>query len=271
MPARRLLLLLLFLTPWTVSGQLSGLGIEAAWEAMAHGQFPEAHRLFAAERQLRPADREVRLGEALSLLELQPRTHARIRRGAELLDELLEEDSGDEIGARARYFRARLEHVHRLSPDPASSVPHYERLIEAHPDHPLAGQALAKLALVKLYREQPAAELKAAFAELDQRSAGVADPAARRDLHLILAEASLRLQLGEEEALRHFLAAMGAGVLLRPVLADTLARIGELAAQLGEIGLARAHYGRFLAEFPRDPRWLLIAERMAALPVPDEP
>jgi hypothetical protein len=212
------------------------------------------------------------LGEALSWLQIQPHTEARVRRGVEILDGLLAEDGRDEVGARARYFRARAEQVHRLSAAPEAAVAHYERLIAEHPAHALAGQAVVKLALIRLYDAKLAdAERGRVLAEFGARAPAMPDAASRRDLHLALGEAALRLGLGEGVALDHFVAALEAGVVSRPVRADTLVRTGELARELGRVELARRHYALFAAEFPRDPRRLLVVERLAALGGEGEP
>ncbi len=241
------------------------------WKALANGLSGNALERFSAVQTVHPEDREARLGEALSLLQLQPHTDSRVRRAVDLLDALLNENPTDELGARALYFRGRAEQVHRLTPEPLAAERHYERLIETHPGHPLAGQAAVKLALIRLYRPQTPEALADAFADFTARARSLPNAAARRDLHLVLGEAALRLDMGEAAALDHFLAALEAGILLRPIRADTLARVGELAAELGRADLARRHYAAFIAEFPRDPRRLVVEERLAALPSPTAP
>jgi len=242
-----------------------------AWRALAEGLFSDANELFSAARAAHPGDRAAQLGEALSLLQLQPHTNSRVQRGVNMLEALLAEDTADEIGVRARYFRARAEHVHRLSPTPLAAASHYERVISEHPAHPLAGQATVKLALIRLYRMQTPVELAFEFSGFTERASTLPSAAARRDLHLILGEAALRLDLGEAAALDHFLAALDVGIELRPMRADTLVRVGELAAELSRPDIARAHYAAFMEEFPRDPRFLAVSERHAALPSPATP
>lgn len=249
-----------------------GLRAEAsahhAWQDVARGLFPDANAAFSIAAKTRPEDRGARLGQALTLLQLQPRTDARVRHAEALLTGLLDESTEDEIAANARYFLARLEQNHRSPANSSAAFAHYEKLLVEHPAHPLAGQALVKLALLSLYREQGAGELRAAFADFSRRASSlpVGDTASRRDLHLVLGEAALRFHLGDQAALEHFVAALNAGIRLRPVRADTLVRIGELAADLGQPALARRHYDLFIAEFPRDPRRLAVSEHLAALP-----
>lgn len=235
------------------------------WEALSSGMFSEAHESFAAELETQPADRDARLGAAVSLLLLQPRTETRLIAAIERLETLLAENEVDEVGLNARYFRARIEHVHRLPAAPLTAIGHYEKLIAIRPDHPVAEQALVKLAILRIYGASDAADRRARFAYFDSRVGIVRDIGARRDLHLALGEAALRFHLGDEPALEHFVAALEAGIRLRPLRADTLVRVGELAGALGRPELARAHYRTFLDEFPRDPRQLAVRQRFEAL------
>lgn len=236
-----------------------------AWEATASGLFADAHAIFSGQPDDPASWREIRLGLAVNLLQLQPKTDGRINDAAALLDELLAERTTDPVGIDARYFRARLEHIHRSPAAPAAAIPHYERLITEHPDHPLAGQALVKLALIRLYRPQSDRQRADTFATLSARASGVSSAPARRDLHLVLGEAALRLDLGDQAALDHFLGALDAGIQLHPVRADTLVRIGQLAATLHLPEVSARHYQLFLDEFPRDPRRLAVTQRLDGL------
>ncbi len=237
-----------------------------AWAAAATGLFADAHAHFATQAPDSDgvADHEAQLGRAVTLLQLQPKTETRIRAAADVLDTLLASTSG-EIAANARFFRARIEHVHRSTPDLPAAVQHYERLIADHPGHPLAEQAVVKLAIIQLYRQQSRPDLEMRFTEFAARTEDLASTGARRDLHLLLGETALRFNLGERAALDHFLAALEAGILLRSVRADTLVRSGELAVRLGQTDVARHHYQLFLDEFQRDPRRLTITQHLAAL------
>lgn len=236
-----------------------------AWEATASGLFADAHILFSGQLDNAASRRETRLGLAVNLLQLQPKTDGRINEAAALLDALLAEQTEDSVGVEARYFRARLEHLHRAPANPEAAISHYECLVAEHPDHPLAGQALVKLALIRLYRAQPAAQRAEVFAALSARARSVAFASARRDLHLVLGEAALRLDLGDRAALDHFLGALDAGIQLHPVRADTLVRVGLLAAALQLPEIAARHHQLFLDEFPRDPRRLAVIQHLASL------
>ncbi|EIQ00530.1 hypothetical protein OpiT1DRAFT_05075 [Opitutaceae bacterium TAV1] len=243
-----------------------------AWDDIARGLFHEAHQAFAAAGDTGDTgdtDRETRLGTALTLLQLQPKTDANIRRAATLLTRLHEENPGDETGLAALYYLGRIEHLHRTPADPEAAARYYRELISTRPDHPLAGQARVKLALIELYRSGGRPEDRAqTVARLTPLADRQPDAASRRDLHLVLGEAALRFGLGSQLALDHFRAALEAGILRATLRADTLVRCGELARELGHADEARRYYETFLADFRRDVRRRTITETLAALSSP---
>lgn len=236
------------------------------WRDTAASLFSDAHAGFKLQ-----TSREASLGEALTLLQLQPKTERKIAAATALLEGIIADGTDDEAGINALYFLGRIAQVHRMPVNPSAAVVHYTRLIEAHPSHPLAGQARVKLALIALYRIQSADERATAFARFSALGPDQPDPASRRDLHLLLGEAALRFDLGKSAAFDHFTAAFDAGILRPTLEADTLVRLGELARELQHHDLSRLHYGRFLAEFPRDNRRRMITEALASLPPPASP
>ncbi len=82
-----------------------------------------------------------------------------------------------------------------------------------------------------------------------------------------MADAALRFGYADAIALDHLLAADRAGIARAITQRDTLIRIAELARRADRPDIAAAYYGRFLQQFPRDARRLLVQERLAALPV----
>lgn len=238
----------------------------SAWQTTSTGLFNDAHTLFSAHSTLHPTDRETRLGEAMTLLQLQPKTERLITRSVALLDALIKENAHDEIGLNARYFRGRIEHIHRTPADPAAALSHYAQLHHDHPTHPLAAQALIKIALIELYQPQPPEALAASFHTLTEKAHALPPGYGRRDLHLVLGEASLRLGLGDSSARFHFTEALREGISAPTLRADVLVRLGELARILGDTEEARLHYQAFLDQFPRDSRRLMISQRLSNLP-----
>lgn len=238
--------------------------LREAWEAAAQGRFAEAQHAFALQ-----TGREAQLGAALNLLQMQPRTEAKVAQAAEQLAALVAADPDDQTGISALYFLARIEHIARYTPDLEAAARHYRRLIETHPRHPLAGQAIVKLAIITLYAPDAArtpAETRAHYDAFDARTGRLPTLATQRDLHLVLGDAALRLRLGDDLALRHYLAALQAGILRPPLRADTLIKTGELARDLRQTDLARVQLQTFLDEFPRDTRRLAVGDTLATLP-----
>lgn len=232
-----------------------------AWQSVASSLFRDSYDVFAKQ-----SDRESLLGQAVTLLQLQPKTDGNVTKAAAIFDQILAVREDDEVGINARYFRGRIEHVHRSPINLPAAAENYKKLIAAHPAHPLAGQALVKLSLIELYRIQPADDLKRAFARFVSAAGKLNDTATRRDLYLILGDTALRFDLGKALALDQFLAAREAGILRTTLEADTLVRIGEIARELNRTDIARAHYAQFLANFPRDNRRQMIIDALAALP-----
>jgi hypothetical protein len=259
--ARLLLPLLVLATaPFARSAGEQAGSLRAAWAEVALNLFADAHRSFAAL----PGD-EARLGEAITGLQLQPKTAARVERSAAVLRRLAEGTNDPDLSAMARFYLARVEHFHRLQPDLAAAMEGYAELIRRHPGHPLADEALARMASIELYQPAEPGERAALVDRYGALAADLPMGDARRDLHLLLADAVLRFGLGDAIALEHLLAAEATGIRSATVRAATLVSIGELAQRLGQLEVARIHYESFLELGQRDSRRRLVEERLAAL------
>jgi hypothetical protein len=238
----------------------------AVWPSIGRMLTEDARRLSASRlEQADGATRdELRLALAASLLTAPPTSEGRLGEAEDLLRQLVD----GRHGAEALWLLARIPHVHRAAPDAAEAAVRYRRLIDTHPDHALAAQAEVKLAIIEL------APLSRAGADAARRDSliaahegalpSLADPIARRDLRLVLAEA--RLHAGcQAEALTHLETAITDGLVSGPAVGDLLVRAGELARLLGEPARAAGHYRAFLAAFPRDQRAHLVRERLAGV------
>ncbi len=235
----------------------------APWDQTALGLFQDAHRAFAA---LPASDREARFGEAVTLINLQPKTDGNLDGAAELLTEVAATDATDDLGISARYFLARIAQVHRFEPDIPTALVYYRELSTLDSSHPLAQRAVVQLALIDLFvPDLPPVDLRARYDALQVRGRSLTDPAARRDFHLVMGTVALRFDLGEDLALDHLLAADAAGVVRAGTRRDNFIRIAELARRLHRNELAATYYTRFLEDFPRDIRRLTISERLAAI------
>lgn len=235
-----------------------------AWDQAALGLFKDAHRAFA--EQADPDDRQTRLGEAVTLVNLQPKTDANLDRAAALLAAVAEAGPTDELGVDARYFLARIAQVHRFTPDIPSALRHYRELAALDSPHPLAQRAVVQIALIELFEPGlPGEEVRQRFDRLAARGVTLTEPAVVRDFHLVMGEAAMRFRFGDDVALIHLLAADRAGIARAHTRRDTWLRIAELARRTGDDRIAADYYERFLEKFPRDARGTMIREHLAAL------
>lgn len=240
------------------------------WDQTAFGLFKDAHRAFAA---LPAADPEARFGEAVTLLNLQPKTDANLDRAETLLRALAARGPADDLSIAARYYLARIPHVHRARPDTARALAGYRELAALGSPHPLAQRAVVLAGLLELHEPRISVEERAArHRRVAAAADALADSAARRDLHLVLADVALRQNLGDETVLRHLLAADEAGIARAVTLRDSWLRTAEVARRSGRPEIAVRYYRRFLEQFQSDPRRLAVEERLAALlPPPASP
>lgn len=233
------------------------------WDMAAFGLFKDAHILFSEQPD---ADRETRFGEAVTLINLQPKTESNLDRAAAIFTEIAAASPTDELGVNARYFLARIEQIHRVKPDTSAALALYRELAALDSDHPLAQRAVVQLALLELFEPgQTASEVRARFERLAARGVTLTDPSAIRDFNLVLGDAALRFDLGDTLALDHLLAADRAGIARAITQRDTWLRIAELARRTRRDDVAATYYQRFLENFPRDTRQLMLKERLAEL------
>lgn len=232
------------------------------WSDVSISHLIEAHRTFTdPDTGMSPRARE--FGEAVTLLNLQPRTTSRIERAAALLDGLAA-GGEDAYTVPALYLRARVDQVHLQNPDVPSALRRYDALFAARPEHPLAQLGAGKAAMVRLYtaKDDPLGEPLTAAEALAPR---MTDPVARATLHLMLGNVCIRLGNQPERALGHFEAAAAAGIRSARTRATTLVRIGVLSEEFNRPERAIHAYERFLEEFERDDRAHTLRLRLAAL------
>ncbi len=233
------------------------------WRDLATGNTVEAHAVFIArDSELSPRERGY--GEAVALLNLQPRTDARIQRASGLLDAIIA-DPEDKLTVPARFLRARIDHIHRMPPNIPEALRGYDELFAAHAEHPLAqlGATLAAMARIFQAESDPLGEPLAAAEAILPR---LTDRTVKAGMHVMLANACIRLgERDQRRALGHFEAAQALGIRSPKLRASVLASIGGLSEEFGQPERALAAYETFLAEFERDDRAHAIRERLAAL------
>jgi hypothetical protein len=241
-----------------LSPAVSASDLSAQWRAVTQFDFKEAHRHFAAA-----TGDEARLGEAVTLLNLQPRTSANLDRAAALLDQLATADP--DVQATARYLRARIEHVHRLAPRPEVAAQLYEAVYRDFPDHPLGEAAAVKLALLRIYDSRSPSEPAVRLADAARLGQQLTSTDAQRDFALLLGRAYLHYGIEPATALVHLSRALELGVLSFVNRAEVLITVGELARELGHPEQAVDAYRAYLAENARTERAPAIRQRLVEL------
>jgi hypothetical protein len=235
--------------------------VTAAWQKAAVGLFRDS--LLDFEKLQSP---EARFGQALTLLMRQPKTAGNVERAANMLSALATSEPDSEIGIGARYYLGRIEQTHRITPDPAAARRIFRELIAAHPAHPLAQQAVVKLAIIELYEPLPENTRRARFDAYVEQAATLIAPSARRDLYLLLADTSQRFNYSPSLTLDLLIRADDSGIARRAEQSNNWVRITLLAAETGRPDTAHAYGQKFLATFLRDDRRLTIEELLADLP-----
>ncbi len=238
------------------------------WHEVSQYDFGAAHGAFS-----RASGRDARLGEAVTLLNLQPHTAANVDQAAVLLDQIAAAKPDDELGFCARYLRARLEEIYRPEPRPAEAARRYAELIATGgktSPRPAGGRAFKPAQALPRRSDAPGEECVAAAEAL---GAGLTDSAAIRDHELLVGRACLYYGFPLERARGHLERALTAGVLNSANRADLLVTLGEIARELGDKPGAERAYRAYLAENPRADRSGAVRRRLAelaALPTPAE-
>jgi tetratricopeptide (TPR) repeat protein len=232
---------------------------------MSTGFFNEAHAEFVKNESAAPADqRTLRFGEAVSLLNVQPRTQANIDDAYTIFGELFAASPDDDIGWSSRYLQGRIDQIQRNKPDLAKADAIFSELIRKNPRHPVAERAHVKLAIIRIFAKAETVERRRHYDEFTRAAADFADRGIKAQMHLLLAEIARRFNYGYDEELQHMLAAHKAGITRRRMRADALVRIGDLARLTGRIDIAREYYTQFLAQYARNERRTTIEGYLAA-------
>jgi len=229
---------------------------EAMWALEALPPTPEA-----------ATQRERDFCHAVILLDLQPLTESRLDDAEQRFHRLRAARNDDEIAVAAGYLLARSRQLYRQRPDHAEAARLYRETM-AHPrGGPWAELARVKLALLELY-VLPAVNPSARIAAARTLLTGAGEDFTRRDLHRLIARATLFYDLDPAGALADLLAAEAIGGLQGEPHADQLVQLTELAWEFGRTAEAARFHARLVAEHPRDVRAWGLAEKLAGRPAP---
>lgn len=258
---------LALLTPacgnWPFSGRSAEeKSLSEIWHMVSISRFNEANRLFAATARAEHLDElareEARYGEAVTFLEVQPKTSGNIEQAIRILEDLAENAHSSEIAASSLYYLARILEMHAAERDPLAAAEIYRRLLETHRGHPLAEHGAVNLAQIQLWvvaEGRPDAEqVRALEGLLDQ----VDRPSSRATLHMVLGDAWLRTGSGEAEAFSHYSSVLEWDQLPVITRGDMLCLVGNLGKQLKHYDRSIAAFESFIEENPYSSRITLV-------------
>lgn len=237
--------------------------IDAAWESLSKLFVAEAHDRFQAAYEALPPGpqrREAAYGFAAALLNDPPTTDEKIDRARSLFTEVAAVGD-DDLGLLARYFLARIEHVHRARPDLARAEELYRQLYQQHSDHSVAQLAIVKVAILRLRGPRlDADEARRRVGEFVLLLPHLSDTTARRNMHLVIAGTYTREISDRAAALDHLIAADELVIPSPQIRAHNRSQIFFAARATGRTDIA-IRYGRLFArEHPRDNRTYYITE-----------
>lgn len=248
---------------WSSAGAVPSeeLGNDA-WAQLAGMQFNEAEQRFAGQPYSPARD----VGWAVALLGVQPHTQSNVRRAEALLEGVAAQDLDPGRARQARYYLARIVHVHRepTAWDEAASL--YRSVYDENPLDLWGQRSLVRWGMITLLRQEPGPALDAAARVFAAMSGALTDAEARRDAASVLFAVYTRLNDNQAKALEAVLRVLEKPDLLLPLnRANLHLAAAELARDLGKPDIAIDHYQAFLALGRADRRSHLVSERLAEL------
>ncbi|MBW7896436.1 MAG: hypothetical protein H3C27_15110 [Opitutaceae bacterium] len=234
------------------------------WSAALNLDYNQAASLLARQHAGRPEDPRLGTAYAASLLVREPTTAANVALARTTLETVLASLAPDDSEHRplALYLLGRIAHDHQDPPRLDDAVARYEQLRREHPGHALADQAAVHLGFIRAL-QLPPPEFQTAVAQVGALLAAVATPAARRELHHLLAHLHWHGRGDAAAALPHYLAGREIGFEAPYRNGEIDLTIAGLARELGRDDLAARHYRAFAEANPRDGR-AQTARRLAA-------
>ncbi len=256
---------LVFLAPNLAGKNIAPDRLKSPWIKATEYRYEEAYREFRALQDVAGGNelRRARFGEALMLLNVQPKTVEKIETAREIFLSFANEGDKDELSIRSFYFLGRINQTHQVEPNWNAASRFHEELIEQWPQHPYAQLALAKYAVTQLYQPTSREEKENRLRNLEKLGKNLTFRPAIRDFHYVVGVACLSLGLSKENALEHLLVVADSDLHQSRSLASIYVRIGETARQLGKHALAIKYYRIFLDRFPRELRTTIVQDRLA--------
>jgi tetratricopeptide (TPR) repeat protein len=222
----------------------------------------DAHQAFARGGTTWP-DGERKFGEALTLMNLQPRTEANLLRAVDLFNEVsAASPPGTPLNGLARLFRARVQEFYLAPPDPEAARAEYLALVRESSGDPVLEMAGMRLVLLEAFADAPEQDNLARLEELEPLAPLLRSPAGRREFHTAMAFAILDNQGDKNRAMHHFLAADREGLTRKASALRIYLVAGDTAVQVGRPRDAVYFYRKLIETYPRDHRVFVVKERL---------
>lgn len=240
-----------------------------AYQKMSLQLFNDAVKSLEEYHETHPATRETRYALAAGLINFQPVTNQRIQDASNELGSLAKENPADDIGVQAKYLQARIEQIHRDTPNIPEALRHYQELLDSQPQHPVAQRALARIILLNLFTfkkeefQSPAREQLAA--SLGERAKTLTDPLAIRMAEMVLAQAYFQFDWDKQNAMEHTERALATGMVRERSEGNHLMMVALTAEELGQNEKALQYFREFVKKNERDVRTHTVRQKIAAL------
>ena len=237
----------------------------AGWKQATGFLFNESNTSFQAAKGKPGVDeRERRLGEAVALLSVQPRSQDNLERVRSGLEGIAAESGTDTAGLIARYLLGRYWEVQVATPDLDKAKTIFWDLAKEGSGNPIAEFGASKVALFELYRS-PKDQLNAKAVELEAWEPLLTTSIGRREFHINLGMALFDLNGDPALVLKHLLAGDREGITRAQTESTVWVLIGDLAEKLGDKQTAATYFRKFVDRYKRDNRRYTVQERLNRL------
>lgn len=245
--------------------------LDNAWELFVQLRFNDAFDYLSnnfeddVELLGEPFVRNIHLGQALSILNKNPKTTANTRRAVSMLHTIVKENPVDETGLMARYILARVYLFHQTPVRQNDAIIQYEGIINDKPEHLIAQICVIKLSMLQIYGENRGETRLEVIKSIEAKAPLLTDSALVRDYHLLLGNAYMYFNLSSEKALQHLIKADRIGIVGPISASEIYLQIAELANSIGNYRIANSYYKSFIQKYPRDIRTYTVMQRIAEL------
>lgn len=260
---------LIAMTPVASAAGNVTTGLDKGWSEMEVFQFNEARKTFqSADPQLDPRERA--LGEALALLNVQPRTSGAVTEAFDILQTITAQSSKDLPGLMALYYTGRIQQLYLQTPEPQRALETYRKLLALQSANPLVETAAVSMINIEVYeRKEPTEQMKA-LARMEPIVSDLKSNVGIREFHLAMGMAYLEFGAPDDvasmrRAIDHLKNADALGITRWQAESNAWIAIGEASRAIGDRESALKYYRKFVEKYQRERRNNLIRQRIAEL------